>query len=330
MGDRKTDHIKMALHSRVEANEIDGRFYYEPLLSAHPNGKPKPFSFLGKTVNYPLWVSSITGGTNQARIINTNLARVCREFQFGMGLGSCRVLLDDKKYLPDFLMRPIIGNDLPFYANLGIAQIESLIENNSINKITELVKMVEADGLIIHVNPFQEWFQPEGDRFKKPPLETIKRCLDIFDFPIIVKEVGQGFGPASIMELLKLPLAAIEFGAFGGTNFAKLELMRSSESRKELLMPFTYIGHSANEMLDFLNQAIEQIKEPECKNIIISGGVKSYLDGYYLINKTKLTAVYGQASEFLIHAKGNYDILRSFVKNQIEGLALAQSFLHKR
>lgn len=323
----------MAFQSRVEAAEQDGRFYYEPFLASHPSGESKPFSFLGKNIRHPLWVSSMTGGTKLARTINTNLAKACHEFGFGMGLGSCRILLEDKKYLPDFDMRNIIGDDLPFYANLGIAQIERSLENSQVGKASELVELVEllrADGLIIHVNPMQEWFQPEGDRLKNPPIETIKRFIENFDFPVIVKEVGQGFGPESIKELLQLPLAAIEFGAFGGTNFAKLELMRGNKEQAELFTPFAKIGHTAADMVDFVNRAIEQTGEPKCKNIIVSGGVQDYLDGFHLINKVKLPAVYGQASAFLKHAREDYVSLQSYIKNQVEGLRLAQSYLSIR
>ena len=330
MEDRKKDHIELAFQSQVGAPQQDNRFFYEPFLSAHPSGDPHPMEFLGKKTNYPLWVSSMTGGTRLAKTINTNLAKACAEFGFGMGLGSCRILLDDQKYLPDFDMRPIIGNDLPLYANLGIAQIEKSIEAKEVDKIKEMVQSLKADGLIVHVNPFQEWFQPEGDKLNNAPLETIKEFLSLVDFPIVVKEVGQGFGPDSIKELLQLPLAAIEFGAFGGTNFAKLELLRAPADRAELFEPFTKIGHSASDMVDFVNQAIEEIPNPSCKNIIVSGGIKDYLDGYYLINKVKLPTVYGQASAFLKHARGTYKELQSFVKDQVEGLKLAQHYLRVR
>lgn len=320
----------MAFQSRVEAMEQDGRFYYEPFLSGHPSGESKPFSFLGKNIRHPLWVSSMTGGTKLANTINTNLAKACHEFGFGMGLGSCRILLEEKKYLPDFDMRDVIGDELPFYANLGIAQIERSLENNEVSKVSELVELLRADGLIIHVNPFQEWFQPEGDRLKQAPITTIKKFMEEVDFPIIVKEVGQGFGPESIKELLQLPLAAIEFGAFGGTNFAKLELMRGREEQKELFAPFAKIGHTATDMAGFVNQAIEQMGEPKCKHIIVSGGVQDYLDGFYHINKVKLPAVYGQASAFLNHAREDYVCLQEFVKNQIEGLKLAHRYLRIR
>ena len=64
-----------------------------------------------------------------------------------------------------------------------------------------------------------------------------------------------------------------------------------------------------------------------CKEVIISGGIQSFLDGYYLINKIKLPAVYGQASALLKHARNNYDELYQFLDLQINGLRMAEAFL---
>ena len=194
-------------------------------------------TFLGKELGAPMWVSSMTGGTFAARKINTNLARVCHDFRMGMGLGSCRSLLDSNASLPDFDMRDIIGDDLPLYANLGISQVEQLLENNQEDKIRVLVDKLRADGLIVHVNPLQEYFQPGGDRLKNAPIISIRRLLDVVSFPVIVKEVGQGMGPASLRELIRLPLAAIEFAAFGGTNFSKLEMLRSEKATTDAYGP---------------------------------------------------------------------------------------------
>jgi len=325
--ERKKDHIELAFQSVVENQ--DNRFYYEPLFSGHPNDDLKPIEFAGKQMKAPIWVSSMTGGTKEAGTINKNLAKACGEYGMGMGLGSCRIILEDNTYLKDFQLRPQIG-DYPLYANLGVAQLEELFEAGKKHLVEELIKKTEADGLIIHINPLQEWLQPEGDVFKKSPLETIHRTLEL-GFKTIVKEVGQGFGPQSLKELMMLPLAAIDFGAHGGTNFSKLELHRSSDMQHEAYDKVAKWGHSAEEMVGFYNQLEDELTGLNRNaDIIVSGGVKDFMDGFYHINKINANAIYGQASAFLKHARGSYDELAEYVELQIEGLKLAERFLKLR
>ncbi|MPQ48159.1 type 2 isopentenyl-diphosphate Delta-isomerase [Marinifilum sp. N1E240] len=330
MADRKKDHIELAFRSQTDKTMLDERFYYEPLLSAHPNNSESLFTFLGKRLNTPIWVSSMTGGTELAGKINRNLAKACAEFGMGMGLGSCRMLLDSDEYFNDFDVRDLIGEDLPLYANLGICQLEELIDNDELHKVRSLISRLRTDGLIIHINPMQEWLQPEGDRILKNPIESIKYLIDEVDFPIVVKEVGQGMGPESICELMKLPIQAIEFAAFGGTNFAKIEMMRNPDNQVQLFDPLTKIGHSAEQMVEWLNEIVRTSEQIKCKEVIISGGIKNFLDGHYLMEKCDISSVYGQASELLKYAKESYEDLHNYIELQRKGLELAKTYLRVR
>ncbi len=326
---RKHDHIELAFQSQIAASRLDNRFQYEPLLSAHPvSGSLSCLSFAGKSMHAPLWVSSMTGGTALARTINHNLARACGEFGLGMGLGSCRALLKSDEYWDDFNVRHLIGQSQPLFANLGIAQLERLAADKELHRVTALVERLQADGLIVHVNPLQEWLQPEGDRFEKPPLDTIQQLLAHTELPLIVKEVGQGMGVESLKSLLQLPLVAIDFAANGGTNFSKVELLRSNSTKQKIYERLALLGHSAVEMVSMTNQLCQELGPAvQCKQVIISGGISDFLDGYYLINKLAIPAVYGQASAFLNHARGDYEELQQHIEAQTRGLELANAFL---
>lgn len=325
---RKADHIDLAFLSQV--SETDNRFYYEPVLQAHPQNKLAPINFLESELGAPIWVSSMTGGTNHAKTINQNLAKACGKYKMGMGLGSCRIIIDDNKFLEDFKVRKYIGDAMPLYANLGIAQVEELLLAGKIDKIKALIDKTEATGLIVHINPMQEWLQPEGDQISQSPLITIQELLNKADFKIIVKEVGQGMGPESLKSLIKMPLEAIDFGAHGGTNFAMLEMLRGNEIRKEVYEPVANIGHTAIEMVEFVNEILKDSKKYSCQNFIISGGVKTFLDGYYLTEKINSNAIYGQASALLKPAKESFEILCEYLELQIRGLAMAKAFLRIR
>ncbi len=322
---RKKSHLDLAFASQSDL--LDGRFYYEPMLAGHPEMTDIPFQLGQHKMRYPIWISSMTGGTSSAGPINKMLAKTAKKFGLGMGLGSCRMIVEDNTFFDDFNLRPILGDASPLFANIGIAQVERFIDSGQASKLKAMVDRLDADGLIIHVNPLQEWLQPEGDLIKRSPLITIKQLLNEIDTDLIVKEVGQGFGPESMKELLKLPLLAIDFAANGGTNFSKLELLRN-KALKEHYESVVLLGHSAAGMVNFLNTAVKELgNQRKCKNVIISGGIKNFLDGFYLTSKSDMPAIYGQASPFLKYANESQEALDSYAEMQIKGLLMAKNFL---
>lgn len=323
---RKTDHIQLAFEA--QARGLDSRFNYEPLMQAHPaDGCIPPLQVAGKMMKAPLWISSMTGGADLAGTINKNLALACREFGLGMGLGSCRPLLESEAYLGDFAVRKYIG-DQPLFANLGVAQVEELLRAGKHALMDDMVQRLEADGLIVHVNPLQEWLQPEGDRFTRAPLDTITELLSVLRCPVMVKEVGQGFGPASLKALAALPLEAIEFGAQGGTNFALLENLRRDEFHKEMFEPVTHIGHGPEEMTALAAALCSQTENVvKTRAFIVSGGIRNFLDGYYHLRSIPWKTMYAQASAFLKYAMKGEKELMEFTASQIKGLELAYTYL---
>lgn len=317
---RKQDHIDLAEKSVERFN--DNRFYYDPLLRAMPTETEKTYDFLGFSLKAPLWVSSMTGGTEKARSINHNLAAACGKFGLGMGLGSCRSLLYDLNRLQDFDVKKLL-RDQPLFVNLGIAQIETLVQEDHLHKVMDLIQLLHADGLIVHINPLQEWLQPEGDRIEIAPIETLKTLREFYKGLLIVKEVGQGFGKESIQSLFDLKVNAIEFGAFGGTNFSKLELLR--QEGKAQFEPLINVGHTAEEMVDFCNALYSE----ENKNIhlIISGGIQHFLDGYYLCQKSKHPSIYGQAGVLLKNAVLGQEEVFNFISNEISAYRVCENYL---
>lgn len=322
---RKKDHIDLAFQSIEEQH--DRRFNYEPLLGAVPEfPEGKEYQYLGFSMKAPIWVSSMTGGTEKASIINYRLAEVCGRMGLGMGLGSCRSLLYGRERLKDFDVKDLLGKQ-PLFANLGIAQLAELIEDNALDRIDALLEMLRADGLIIHINPFQEWMQPEGDIIQRPPIESLTVLREYFKGPLVVKEVGQGMGPASLRALLSIDPDGIEFGAFGGTNFSKLELLRAQG--KSSYTGLVHLGHTALEMVDLLNELRGDFLNQNTE-MIISGGVKGFLDGYYLCSLCQWPSIYGQAGAFLKMAMEGPEALDSFVRKEILGYKLAEQYLTLR
>ncbi len=326
MESRKKDHIVLAEQAQVFEKNLMKDYFYEPLLTPNQLKELPEQSFLGKSIRLPLWVSSMTGGTLHARQINENLALACQEFGMGMGLGSCRSILASNYRFDDFNVRQFLGDDLPLMANLGIAQVEQLLNEKATDKIIGLIESLKADGLFVHINPLQELLQPEGDIYKNPPIETISELCDSIDFPVMVKEVGQGMGPKSLEVLFQTKVAGIEFGALGGTNFSLIELLRDQGLSLDHLKDWASIGHTAEEMIVFINQLDPKLLQG--KEMIISGGMNP-LKGFFLKEKMNSTALIGMAYPFLKSAQGPYKNLQSSVQLMKKSLQMAQQFLYR-
>ena len=333
---RKIDHIELAKFNQVDKSFLDYRFAYEPLLAGHPAHIDHSLNFLNKRMKYPIWISSMTGGTPRGKLINERLAYICKKYQLGVGLGSIRKLIEDEKLFDTYDLRSMLGQDIPLMANLGIAQVEHILNENKITKLEQVLNKLQVDCLMVHVNPLQEWMQKEGDRYFVPPFISIKKLADQLSLPIGVKEVGQGMGPKSIQKLLTLPVRVFEFAAFGGTNFTQMELLRlENKIYQETLNPLVTVGHDALSMIN----TFEKISLPESgvislKEIIISGGVESWKDGMYFIDrfkensfKLRLEVVFGQAYQFLKYAEVSKDALDEYMLGVIHGMDLYRSFL---
>ncbi len=254
---RKSDHLKLAKSVQFNSKSsslLEYGLTYEPCLAAFPAEDFSLSQKIGKkSLRHPVWISSMTGGSSESGKINKTLAKLANQFQLGMGLGSCRVIMEQPKSIKDFLLRPLLGK-APFWANLGICEVDVYLKNNKWKIFQKILEELEVDGLFIHINPTQEFLQPHGSKLKRPAMEILQDLIaQQPKLPLMIKEVGQGMGPQSLKALSQLPLVGVEFASLGGTNFASLELARNNKGNKYLEPhnSLTKLGHSAKEMVDF-------------------------------------------------------------------------------
>ena len=97
---RKADHIALCAdpEEKVAFKErgplfSDVRFIHNALPDLHADEVDTTTEFVGKKLKAPLFVSAMTGGTEQAANINKDLARLAQKLGLGFGLGSQRAML---------------------------------------------------------------------------------------------------------------------------------------------------------------------------------------------------------------------------------------------
>src|SRR5207302_2163445 len=94
---RKIEHIGIALGQDVSvaqrANWNDIQFVHQALPEVDLEKINTSATFLGRTLRYPLFISSLTGGHPDVTSINRNLARAAEEYGLALGVGSQRAAI---------------------------------------------------------------------------------------------------------------------------------------------------------------------------------------------------------------------------------------------
>jgi isopentenyl-diphosphate Delta-isomerase len=173
---RKADHLRICLEEDVQFNRLTNglekyRFSHACLPEIDWQDIDLTTTFLGKKLNYPLLISSMTGGTEQAKIINYRLAEAAQNHRLAMGVGSQRIAVEKPETVDSFAIRKIAPDALLF-ANLGAVQLNYTY---GLEQCLKVVEILEADALILHLNPLQECIQPRGDVNFKGLLNKIEQ-----------------------------------------------------------------------------------------------------------------------------------------------------------
>lgn len=231
---RKADHIRISLNQNVQARRATTGFEDIHLVHkalpeidrAKINLATTVFSHKFKA---PLIVGAITGGTREATKINAVIADVVEDLGLGMGVGSQRVAIENKKLEKSFEIARKKAPTAFLIANLGGPQ---LMKEYDLNEVRKAIEMIEADAVAIHLNPLQEAVQPEGETNFRGLLEKIGKIADKVDRPVIVKETGAGIAAEEAEKLEAEGVKGIDVSGVGGTSFAAVEYYRAKQNRK--------------------------------------------------------------------------------------------------
>jgi isopentenyl-diphosphate delta-isomerase len=271
---RKEDHIRINLEEDVNFRQLTtGLEHYHFLHQALPEmdmaGVDLSISLFGKTLRAPLLISSMTGGTEQAQLLNRILAEAAEISGIAMGVGSQRAAIEDPTLTDTFVVRPIAPTAV-LLANLGAVQLNY---GYGVDHCRRAVDMIEADALILHFNALQEAVQPEGDTNFSGLLTKVETICQKLPVPVIAKEVGWGFSQDTIHHLSNAGVSAIDVAGAGGTSWSQVEMYRAnSEVRRRVAATFVDWGIPTSEAIVAARQAAPHLP------IIASGGLRNGLD----------------------------------------------------
>ncbi|MGF1670889.1 MAG: type 2 isopentenyl-diphosphate Delta-isomerase, partial [Balneolaceae bacterium] len=226
-------------------------------------------TLLGRTFSFPLFISSMTGGYTDAGRVNTIIAEFCEDQNVPFGVGSQRVMLEDPDTEETFSIVRKKAPNAFIASNIGGAQLIGGLSKKNMNRI---IDSIEANAVIVHLNPLQELMQPEGDRDFKGIESGISRLVKESPVPVIVKETGAGISAEVASRLLDIGVSVVDVAGAGGTSWAKIENIRPSNHNPQ--HAFNNWGIRTVDCVLSLNK----LKEAYTFEMIASGGIKNSFD----------------------------------------------------
>jgi len=272
-GQRKSDHIRINLKQDVESSLTTGleafHFEHNALPEISLGQIDTGTTFLGKQLRFPLLISSMTGGTEEALQINTLLAQAAQSAGIAMGVGSQRAAIEDPTSAGSFSVREH-APDILLFANLGAVQLNYGYDASHCKRAVE---MIDANGLILHLNPLQEALQLEGDTDFSSLLSKIEMVCRTLDVPVLAKEVGWGISAAVAKDLVNAGVTGIDVAGAGGTSWSQVERFRAADSmRAGAAGAFRSWGIPTSIALQEVRRALPDVP------LIASGGLRNGVD----------------------------------------------------
>jgi len=270
---RKKEHLDICLDTEAVTGPLGTgldryRFVHNALPELDLDEIDLGVTFLGRRLEAPILISSMTGGFDLARKINRNLAAAAERLGLAMGVGSQRVALEEPSVAASFQVRDVAPNILLF-GNLGAVQLNY---GYTIEHCRRAVEMIGADGLILHLNVLQEAAQPEGNRNFKGLTAQIAAVCRQAEFPVIVKEIGSGISADAAIRLRDAGVRAIDVAGRGGTSWYTVEARRAASPGQEAKSTFSAWGIPTDEALVQVRRAIPDLP------LVASGGIRNGLD----------------------------------------------------
>ena len=270
---RKADHIKINLEQDVRSALSSGlekyRFNHEALPELDLERIDTTLSLFGKKINSPILISSMTGGTDAAKTINMRLAEAAQECGVAMGVGSQRAAIEHPEQAETFQVRKA-APDILLFANLGAVQLNY---GYGTDQCRQAVDMIEADALILHLNPLQEAVQDAGDVNFAGLAKKIEEVCKNIKVPVIAKEVGWGISERTAKLLADCGVSAIDVAGAGGTSWSQVEMHRApDEFTRQLAGTFVGWGIPTAESILNVRKAVPEM------TVFASGGIKDGLD----------------------------------------------------
>jgi isopentenyl-diphosphate Delta-isomerase len=236
---RKIEHVSVALGQDVSvpqrANWSDIQFVHQALPEVDMDEIDTSVNFLGHSLRYPIFISSLTGGHPDVTSINHNLARAAEHYGLALGVGSQRAGIINPDLVASYAVARKHAPNTFLIANIGAPQLiaQSRHPAFTLEQVERAINMIGANALAVHMNSLQEAAQPEGDRRAVGEAAALKVLTSQVALPVIAKETGAGVCREQALLLRSCGISAIDVGGAGGSSMSAMEAARSQSRGDE-------------------------------------------------------------------------------------------------
>ena len=260
---RKNEHVEIAMaQGDATISDFDEiRFVHHSIPSADVDDIDLTSQLKDFTLDQPLYINAMTGGSEWTKQINEKLAVIARETGIAMAVGSTHAALRNSKMASSFSIVRDTNPDGIIFSNVGA--------DVPVDKAVESVKLLDAQALQVHVNAPQELVMPEGNRTFSTWMENLAQIVSRVDVPVIVKEVGFGMSKETIKSLNEIGVRYVDVSGRGGTNFVDIE------NERRTYKDMDYLGLWGQTTVESL---LESASYQQDMDILASGGVRTPLD----------------------------------------------------
>jgi isopentenyl-diphosphate delta-isomerase len=277
MTKRKTEHIKISLNQNVQARGIttgfeDVSFVHRALPEIDRQEIDLEAEVFGHKFAAPIIAGAITGGTPEAEKINAIIAEAVEKLGLGMGVGSQRAAIENRKLAETFAVARRKAPTAFLIANLGGVQ---LVNGYGTREAKRAVDMIRADALAIHLNALQETAQPEGQTNFRGVLGRIQEIAEELGKPVIAKETGAGISVGEARKLESQGVKGIDISGAGGTSFAAVEYYRAKGAENG---PWRRLGAAFWDWGIPTAVSIVEVSQTVKIPVIASGGIRNGVD----------------------------------------------------
>lgn len=320
---RKAEHVQAALTHDLSAPQSAGwrdiHLVHQALPEVDLDAIDTSVHFLGRTLNYPLLISSMTGGHPDVAAINRNLALAAERYGLALGVGSQRAGIVNPDVAHSYAVAREAAPNAFLIANVGAPQIirQARAEPFTLEQVYTAIKMIEANALIVHLNSLQEAAQPEGDRRAVGEALALRTLVSQLDLPVIAKETGAGICREQALLLKSCGVAAIDVGGAGGSSMSAMEAVRAAErgDGRSRAIGMLYRDWGIPTPISLVEASVANLP------LIATGGVRSGLDIARAL--TLGASLVGMAFPFLKAASESFEAVCELVEGLILELKVA-------